>query len=103
MADILVAVGLLIFEIVLFFWCCFIKRRFLNLGFILKTLSWINWVYWLMFNMIIWQDFRFIFPYDLISGRDQADGISAMVAFIFSFILFFQGPIAVYLNRRRRF
>lgn len=103
MTDMLIVFGLLVLNIVLFFWCRFIKRRFFNLGFMLKTLSWINWFYWLMFNMIIWQDFKFIFPYDLISGRDQADGISAMVAFIFSFILFSQGPIAVYLNRRRRF
>lgn len=103
MSELLADGGLFLLEIVLFFWCLLINRRFLSLGFILKTLSWINWVYWLMFNMIIWQDFRFIFPYDLISGRDQADGISAMVAFIFSFILFFQGPIAVYLNRHRRF
>ncbi|CAG9297065.1 hypothetical protein EV690_0094 [Celerinatantimonas diazotrophica] len=101
MGDIFVAFGLLVLNIVLFFWCRFIKRRFLNLNFLLKSLSWFNWIYWLFFNLIIWQHQGYIFPYDVITGRSQADGVCMLIAFIFTFVLFFQGPITVYMKKRR--
>lgn len=91
MADMLIAVSLLMFEIGLFFLCRFIKRRFLNLNFLLKSLSWFNWIYWLFFNLIIWQHQSYIFPYDVITGRSQADGVCMLIAFIFTFVLFFPG------------
>ncbi|CAG9297062.1 hypothetical protein EV690_0091 [Celerinatantimonas diazotrophica] len=103
MTDTLVAIGLLIFEIVLFFWCRFIKQRFFNLNFLLKALGWLNWAYWICFNVAIWKDLRFILPYDLISGRSQADGICLIIAFIFSFVLCYQSSLIAYMNKRRKF
>lgn len=101
MTNILVAVGLLIFEIVLFFWCRFVKRRFLNLNVILKSLGWLNWIYWLMFSSIIWQHHAFIFPYDFISGTRQVDSACMIIAFIFSVLLCYQSPLTVYMRKRR--
>ncbi|CAG9297063.1 hypothetical protein EV690_0092 [Celerinatantimonas diazotrophica] len=99
MTDILVAVGLLIFEIVLFFWCRFIKRHFLSLNGLLRSLCWINWLYWLLFCADIWHEQRFIFPYSFIVHGAKVGSFCMVIAFVFSFLIVFQAP---FLAKPRR-
>lgn len=101
MTDIWVSLAVLFFGVVIFFWCRFLKRHYLNFNVLMKIACWVNWGYWIFVDLFIWQNQVFLFPYSHFVGRIQANGACMIIAFILCFMIAFQAPFTVYMNKRR--